>query len=42
MDKRFHDPNGPAQFAGARLVRYADDFLILARYQGQRIGDWVD
>jgi RNA-directed DNA polymerase len=22
-------------------VRYADDFVILARYQGQRIGDWV-
>lgn len=42
MDKRFHDPSGPAQFAGARLVRYADDFVILARYQGQRIGDWVD
>ena len=42
MDKRFHDPNGPAQMAGARLVRYADDFVILARYQGQRIGDWVE
>jgi RNA-directed DNA polymerase len=41
MDKRFHDVDGPAQFAGARLVRYADDFVILARYQGQRIGDWV-
>ncbi len=31
----------PAQFAGAQLVRYADDFVILARYQSQRISDWV-
>ena len=23
-------------------MRYADDFVILARYQGRRIGDWVD
>jgi RNA-directed DNA polymerase len=41
MDKRFHGKDGPAQFAGAQLVRYADDFVILARYQGQRITDWV-
>ena len=41
MDKRFHGADGPAQFAGAKLVRYADDFVILARYRGQRIGDWV-
>ncbi len=41
MDKRFHGQDGPAQFAGAQLVRYADDFVILARYQGQRISDWV-
>ncbi len=42
MDKRFHGKDGPAQFAGAQLVRYADDFVILARYQGQRITDWVE
>ncbi len=42
MDKRFHAKDGPAQFAGAQLVRYADDFVILARYQGQRITDWVE
>lgn len=42
MDKRFHAKDGPAQFAGARLVRYADDFVILARFQGQRITDWVE
>lgn len=42
FDKRFHGKDGPAQFAGAQLVRYADDFVILARYQGQRILDWVE
>lgn len=42
MDKRFHAKDGPAQFAGAQLVRYADDFVILARYQGHRITDWVE
>lgn len=42
MDKRFHGREGPARFAGARLVRYADDFVILARYQGGRIGEWVE
>ncbi len=41
LDKRFHGKDGPAQFAGAQLVRYADDFVILARYQGQGISDWV-
>ena len=39
MDKRFHGKDGPAQFAGAQLVRYADDFVILARYQGRCITD---
>ena len=42
MDKRFHGRDGPARFAGAQLVRYADDFVILARYQGRRISDWVE
>jgi len=37
FDKRFHATDGPAQFAGAKLVRYADDFVILARYPGRRL-----
>ena len=32
FDRAFHGPGGPAQFAKARLVRYADDFVVLARY----------
>ncbi len=42
LDRRFHGASGPACFANARLIRYADDFVILARYQGQRLTDWVE
>ena len=38
----FHRPDGPSGWAKAHLVRYADDFVILARYQGQRLQDWVE
>jgi RNA-directed DNA polymerase len=37
FDMRFHAASGPARYAGAKLVRYADDFVVLARYQGQRL-----
>lgn len=37
FDKRFHERGGPAEFANAKLVRYADDFVILARYQGLQL-----
>ena len=42
FDRAFHDPDGPAQFANARLVRYADDFVVLARYQGPRLIAWLE
>src|SRR5439155_21653005 len=42
FDKRFHAADGPAHFAKARLVRYADDLVILARYQGQQLVGWVE
>jgi RNA-directed DNA polymerase len=42
FDKFFHDPDGPRQWANARLVRYADDFVVLARYVGKRIVDFVE
>jgi RNA-directed DNA polymerase len=41
FDVRFHR-DGPGQWAHARLVRYADDFVIMARYIGARITTWVD
>lgn len=42
LDRRFHGPSGPARWANARLIRYADDFVILARYQGEKLTDWVE
>jgi RNA-directed DNA polymerase len=32
-----HFANGPAKWASAKLVRYADDFVVLARYQTARL-----
>jgi RNA-directed DNA polymerase len=43
MDRAFYeDQNSPYWVANARLVRYADDFVILARYIGPRIIEWVE
>ena len=41
MDVMFHRASGPAHWANARLVRYADDFVVMARYQGARIEEWL-
>lgn len=38
----FHRPDGPATWAKAKLARYADDFVILARLQTRRLIDWVE
>ena len=39
----FHEEEeGPYRAANARLVRYADDFVILARYMGPRIVRWIE
>jgi RNA-directed DNA polymerase len=37
FDKRFHASDGPVHWAKARLVRYADDFVVMARSQGPRL-----
>jgi RNA-directed DNA polymerase len=42
FDAVFHGPEGPGQWAAAKLVRYADDFVVLARYQGKRLRDWIE
>jgi RNA-directed DNA polymerase len=42
FDRAFHGPGGPAQFANARLVRYADDFVVLARWMGPRLVAWLE
>jgi len=42
FDKVFHKPDGPAMWANARLVRYADDFVVLARHQSDRLKGWIE
>lgn len=37
LDKRWYAPGGPRERYKARLVRYADDFVVLARYIGEPI-----
>jgi RNA-directed DNA polymerase len=41
LDKLFYATDGPGVWANARIVRYADDFVILARYISQEITDWL-
>lgn len=38
----FHRADGPANWAKAAIVRYADDFVVLARYQGERLRRWIE
>ena len=41
FDKMFHRSDGPYIWANARLVRYADDFVIMARDIGKDVTDFV-
>lgn len=38
----FYRSDGPAQWAKATLIRYADDFVVLAYYQGERLRRWIE
>jgi len=42
FDTVFHRPTGPAQWAKAKLVRYADDMVVLARYQGPKLIGFIE
>jgi len=42
FDKVFHGADGPAHWARAKLVRYADDFLVLAQQQTPRLVGWIE
>jgi RNA-directed DNA polymerase len=42
FDHLFHRSDGPYHWANARLVRYADDFVIMARFVGNRIESFVE
>ncbi len=41
FEKAFYGPQGPAAWADARLIRYADDFVILARRMSSQLTEWV-
>lgn len=42
FDKRCNDPNGTVKQCKAFLVRYADDFVILARYIGDSLKQYIE
>jgi len=42
FDKVFHFRDGPANWARARLVRYADDFVVMGRYQGKELVGFIE
>ena len=42
FDGLFHGPQGPAQTEGAKLVRYADDFVVLTREWKPEVGAFIE
>lgn len=42
FDRVFQRPGGPAEWANAKLVRYADDLVVLARYQGEKLISFIE
>lgn len=42
FDALFHGPQGPAQSAGVKLVRYADDFVALAREWTPEFSEYIE
>jgi len=41
LDKLFMAPSGPGTWAGARIVRYADDFQVYAYHVTPQIKAWI-
>jgi RNA-directed DNA polymerase len=42
FDHLFQRADGPGQWARAKLVRYADDFVVLARYISPQLRSWIE
>jgi RNA-directed DNA polymerase len=42
FDTVFHRGDGPAQWAKATLIRYADDFVVMARYIGPQLEAFIE
>ena len=42
FDRKFWSDLGPAKRTGARLVRYADDFVVMAKWMGPTITSFIE
>lgn len=42
FDKLFHNSQGPGVWAKATLVRYADDFVVMAKYMTTKVKTWIE
>ena len=42
FEKVFYSASGPGNWAKAHIVRYADDFVVMAQYQGSRLRDYIE
>lgn len=42
FEKAFYSIRGPGTWAKAHIVRYADDFVVMARYQGKRLEQFIE
>jgi RNA-directed DNA polymerase len=42
LERGFYARGNPAQWAKAHLVRYADDFVVMARYMGKDLVNWIE
>jgi RNA-directed DNA polymerase len=42
FDKVFYSADGPGKWAKAQIVRYADDLVVLARYQSSRLREYIE
>jgi RNA-directed DNA polymerase len=41
FDKRLQERGGPLQNANAKLIRYADDFIVMAKYMGRKLTERI-
>lgn len=42
LERGFYAKGNPAHWAKAHVVRYADDFVVMARYQGAELVKWIE
>jgi RNA-directed DNA polymerase len=42
FDHLFQRGDGPAQWAKAKLIRYADDFVVMARFISPKLRHWIE